>query len=79
MEKKLKFLLREAKEKELYLLYNQFKQNITDFDKFVFKKIKKSKEFKNFLLEIEESEQPRLFESDALVNTAGRLFLKKTL
>ncbi|MBT0826751.1 hypothetical protein L8X52_07650 [Campylobacter lari] len=57
---------KKAQERELFLLFNEFKKTIDNLEEFFFKKAKNSKEFKEFISKLEEDKQPKLFTPEEL-------------
>ncbi|EFU6006910.1 hypothetical protein KDL72_001906 [Campylobacter coli] len=45
-----KRLAKKAREKELFLLFKEFMREVEELEFFVFRKIKNSKEFKEYIL-----------------------------
>ncbi|EHL5640013.1 hypothetical protein KEB44_001616, partial [Campylobacter jejuni] len=48
-----KRLAKKAREKELFLLFKEFMREVEELEFFVFRKIKNSKEFKEYILKLE--------------------------
>ncbi|EAL2460399.1 hypothetical protein YZ31_07155 [Campylobacter lari] len=61
-----KKLAKKARERELFVLFKEFKKTIDNLEEFFFKKAKNSKEFKEFISKLEEDKQPKLFTLEEL-------------
>ncbi|HHY1325941.1 hypothetical protein C3H43_08550 [Campylobacter jejuni] len=61
-----KTLAKKAREKELFLLFKEFMREVEEIEFFIFKKIKNSKEFKNYISKLEDRKLPKLFSDEEL-------------
>ncbi|XUP68505.1 hypothetical protein B6971_000630 (plasmid) [Campylobacter coli] len=61
-----KRLAKKAREKELFLLFKEFMREVEELKFFVFRKIKNSKEFKEYILKLEDKKSPKLFSDESL-------------
>ncbi|TBR80920.1 hypothetical protein DU472_04485 [Campylobacter novaezeelandiae] len=67
MNKKItKKQIKEAHEKELFLLFKEFIKGVEELEFFLFKKIKNSKEFKKYISSFEDANSPKLFSDEEL-------------
>ncbi|MHB87925.1 hypothetical protein EBI43_09125 [Campylobacter jejuni] len=57
---------KKAREKELFLLFKEFMREVEEIEFFIFKKIKNSKEFKNYISKLEDGKLPKLFSDEEL-------------
>ncbi|MGI7423984.1 hypothetical protein ACNF93_09340 [Campylobacter coli] len=61
-----KRLAKKAREKELFLLFKEFMREVEELEFFVFRKIKNSKEFKEYILKLEDKKSSKLFSDESL-------------
>ncbi|EAJ7790404.1 hypothetical protein BBZ00_07870 [Campylobacter coli] len=61
-----KKLAKKAREKELFLLFKEFLNTVDELELFIFKKVKNSKEFKDYISKLEDMSLPKLFSDESL-------------